>query len=159
MTATYEAIETQTLASSAASITFSSIASTYTDLRLVINNQPYGVDLTFNGDTSGSYSRTTLEGNGTTPDSRRDSNAARIACYRNNPSASGSTFWNTNIDIFNYANTSTYKTVLASYTTSSYVYRIVGLWRSTSAITSITVGSYSNFNAGTNATLYGIKAE
>ena len=34
--ATYEPIATQTLASAAASITFSSIAATYTDLRLVL---------------------------------------------------------------------------------------------------------------------------
>jgi hypothetical protein len=63
-------------------------------------------------------------------------------------------------DIFSYAG-STYKTLLIStaedYNGSGGVEAKVGLWRSTSAITSITIfNSVSNFAIGTTATLYGI---
>ena len=63
----------------------------------------------------------------------------------------------------NYSNTTTYKTLLSrsgtlggSYTGTTL---IAGLWRSTSAITSILVGCTTNtFVAGSTFTLYGIKA-
>jgi hypothetical protein len=73
---TYEAIATQTLGSAAASVTFSSIPSTYTDLVLVCNfetssNAIAGVYIQFNGDTSTNYSSTNLIGNGSTAESSR----------------------------------------------------------------------------------------
>jgi hypothetical protein len=62
--------------------------------------------------------------------------------------------------VMNYSNSTTYKTALAKgggadYGTEAYV----GLWRNTSAITSITVLSSSgNMATGSTITLYGIKA-
>jgi hypothetical protein len=63
-------------------------------------------------------------------------------------------------DIFSYAG-STFKTCLNSYSSdnngSGYAGRLVGLWRSTAAITQVSLlVTGSNFNAGTTATLYGI---
>ena len=69
---TYTPIATQTLGSSAASVTFSSIPGTYTDLMLIsfAQGQASGGDnrlvLQFNGDTATNYSSTYLIGNGTT---------------------------------------------------------------------------------------------
>jgi hypothetical protein len=62
------------------------------------------------------------------------------------------------VDIFSYAG-STYKTSLVTFQEdnngSGYVGNKVGLWPSTSAITSITLNG-TNFAIGTTATLYGI---
>jgi hypothetical protein len=63
-------------------------------------------------------------------------------------------------DIFSYAG-STFKTLLMTTSGdqngSGWVERIVGLYRSTSAITSISIdASASTFAVGSTATLYGI---
>ena len=59
----------------------------------------------------------------------------------------------------NYANTTTYKTTLVRHNNvSQTVSAVVNLWRSTSAITSITLSNESatNFDVGATFTLYGI---
>jgi hypothetical protein len=165
MPATYEPIATQTLASAAASITFSSIAATYTDLRLVLVANGTSVDnrsvrYTFNADTATNYSRTRLSGDGATASSDNATSQANIAPFTSLTSLTIPTFYA--IDVFSYAG-STYKTVLASGNVdkngSGGVNSAVGLWRSTAAITSIEITLNSgNFNIGTTATLYGIKA-
>jgi hypothetical protein len=164
MATTYDLISSQTLGSSAASITFSSIPSTYTDLRVVLvgtvtttGNIP---KLTFNGITTNTYSYTHFVGDGTSTIST--SAASQTYIY----TGVGAQFLSTvpafnAIDIFSYAG-STNKTVLFSLNADSngtgYVDYGVGLWRSTAAITSLTLTITSNFLAGTTAQLYGIKA-
>lgn len=165
MTATYDCIATTTLGSAASPITFTSIPSTYTDLRLVLVFNTGGASgntnarITFNSDTTANYSKTNLRGTGTSALSQRDTSANYIDIGQ-----ALSVNWGlSTMDIFSYAG-STYKTALtqgnSNSTTSGNVYREVALWRSTSAITSITITSSSsnNFRAGTIATLYGIKA-
>ena len=61
--ATYTPIATQTPGSNTASISFSSIPGTYTDLVLVIDNAftasgGYSYSLSFNDDTASNYSNT-----------------------------------------------------------------------------------------------------
>ena len=60
----------------------------------------------------------------------------------------------------NYSNTTTYKTTLGrGSNVATDVEAIVGLWRNTAAITSITVApSGGNMKTGTVLSLYGIKA-
>jgi hypothetical protein len=164
MATTYEPIATTTLGSAAASITFSSIAATYTDLRVVLvvlgsggNSYPL---MTFNTDTGTNYSYTIIKGDGTSATSAQASSATKIWFSLNS-------FGSTTIpmigtaDIFSYAN-STYKTVLTTGSSdqngSGLVERGVGLWRSTSAINQIVLtANTNNFATGTTATLYGIK--
>jgi len=166
MPATYEPIATTTLGSAASTITFSSIAGTYTDLRVVLvsstatagNTVNY---LRFNSDTGTNYSSTWLTGDGATAGSSRETSATFIRGGENaNNTDAGLSF--ITYDVFSYAG-STYKTALVANSRdnngSGSTYRIVGLWRSTSAITSITIAaSAGNYKAGTTATLYGIKA-
>lgn len=162
MAATYEPISTQTLASAVATVTFSSIPATYTDLVLVASatNATAGVDsfeIQFNGDTATNYSYTLLSGNGATATSSRGSSSAFII---SGLSISGEQYVNI-AHIFNYANTTTYKTVLSrGNVTSSLVRGNVGIWRSTSAITSFLLKNDGgqNFAIGSMFTLYGIKA-
>jgi hypothetical protein len=155
-------IATQTLASSAASITFSSIPQTYTDLVVVMAfGQTAGDDvfLRFNGDTGFNYSSTRIAGDGTTTSSSRTSSVTGIQPRTpNNPNTSIVSMWTENIN--NYSNTTTYKTTIGRYSyPSGFTTAHTGLWRSTAAITSLTlVCNAQAWAAGTIATLYGIKA-
>lgn len=162
--ATYEPIQTYTLASAAASITFSSIAASWTDLRLVLttttssNTAPL---IRFNSDSGTNYSYTNLNGDGSSASSDRGTNTSFI----NLGTAGGTsttipTFYD--LSIFSYAG-STYKTTLNSANAdkngSGDLRKSVGLWRSTSAITSIYLYTFGgDYSIGTTATLYGIKA-
>jgi len=156
MPITYEPIATTTLGTSAASVTFSSIPGTYTDLILVVNGTSTatnGNEMQFNGDTGNNYSFTLLYGNGSTATSSRNSNISFAYAGRTNTNQSVSI-----TQIMNYANTTTYKTVLTrANSNGDIVMANVSTWRSTSAITSL-VYAGATFNSGTVFTLYGIKA-
>jgi hypothetical protein len=64
------------------------------------------------------------------------------------------------VHFMNYSNTTTNKTVLGrSSAASGFVEAAVGLWRNTSAITSITATTGGqSYQTGSTFTLYGIKA-
>jgi len=160
MTATYDCIATTTLGSAQANVEFTSITGIYTDLVLIAvaqigsNGDYLGVQ--FNSDTGSNYSRTRLSGNGTTASSEGDTSQVRINFY----AQPTSNFAVNILNIMNYSNTTTFKTVLtrtdqAALSTNAYA----GLYRSTSAITSIKLIGPSNFSTGSTFTLYGIKAE
>jgi hypothetical protein len=160
MPATYEPIATTTLGTTAASITFSTIPATYTDLRIVFTGlDTSGGDwnrIRFNGDTGSNYSATYIDGDGTSATSGRGTSLTGIygaVISDVHPSLA-------TIDIFSYTG-STNKTVLVSASNdqngSGVTRHIVGLWQDTSAITSVTLLMNSgNMAAGATATLYGI---
>jgi len=160
MPATYEPIATQSLGTAQASVTFSSIPATYTDLVLVFNGTAASaqfMELRFNGDTATNYSATRLLGNGSVTLSDRTS-TQDVMFVGNLHTAQ-----TTNIlQIMNYANTTTFKTVLCrSNQAGAQVSARVGLWRKTpEAITTIFVrpSGGANFSIGCEFTLYGIKA-
>ena len=162
MASTYEPIATTTLGSAQASVTFSPIAGTYTDLVIIANYTTTVANLDFriqvNGDTGTNYSNTYLLGNGSSAGSGRSSNATYAGEYF---SVGTSTNGNmTTINIMNYANTSVNKTILHRMSSAEKeVTANVALWRSTAAITSVTMFTNSStFAAGSTFTLYGIKA-
>jgi hypothetical protein len=152
------------LGSAAASITFSSIPATYTDLRLVLvftGTSATAVRCRVNGDTATNYSRTYIYGDGTTAGT---STSANTAYFNLTAQINQSTTIPEMLvaDLFSYAG-STYKTMLVNHAGdqngSGGTENIVGLWRSTSAVTSMLIyPAAGNFNTGTTATLYGIKA-
>jgi hypothetical protein len=170
----YFPIATTTLATSASSITFSSIPATYTHLQLRgisrINTAATGASynlLSFNGDTTaGNYYMHTLAGNGA------------VAVAEGYPGQSGEGFYQgestrnsltsgifaANVhEILDYANTSKYKTIRTlngwDANGSGELYFSSGLWMSTSAITSITINPVATkvFTQYSSFTLYGIK--
>jgi hypothetical protein len=159
MTATYEKIATTTLGSAAATITFTSISGTYTDLILVTSgtSTTSTICIRFNNDTGSNYSDTYIYGDGSSAGSGRHTSATKIF-----GSSVGSTVSTDIFQIQNYSNTTTYKTCLirGSLTTSAAT-AFVGLWRSTSAITRIDLfnNNSGDFDSGFIATIYGIKAE
>ena len=163
MPATYEKIATTTLGSAASSITFSSIAATYTDLRLVLvstGSVANYAKINFNSDTATNYSNTNLYGDGSSVYSARDTTASTIFLDGGYTQMSTTVPALYEVDIFSYAG-STFKTFLSAASIdkngSGSVARLVGLYRSTSAISSIVLAvNTGNFATGTTATLYGI---
>jgi len=164
MANTYELIASQTLATTATSITFSSIPSTYTDLELVMSartNTNAIVDALFmslNG-SSASFTGKYLQGDGSTVVS------GSLAQYVGGTEGSQPTaniFHNAKIYIPNYAG-SNYKSYSAdsaheNNATTAYAGLVAGLWSNTAAITSITIGPGSNsFITNSTFYLYGIK--
>jgi hypothetical protein len=163
---TYTAIAEQTLGSAAASVTFSSIPGTYTDLVLVISEfNSAATDTSFvfqvgNGsiDTGSNYSATEIGGNGSAAFSDRASNST--VAYLNGPGIGTSTTApNTYaMHFMNYSNTTTYKTVLVrGGSAAGNTVALVNLWRSTSAINTIKINqSANNMATGSTFSLYGI---
>lgn len=161
---TYSTIATTTLGSAVADYTFSSISGAYTDLVLVItgslttNNQTY--KLQFNGDTGGNYSYTSLGGTGGSAASYRGTNTTYLPFFILNGGLNTTVSANI-VNINNYSNTTTFKTSLvrANYGDSGEIQAFAGLWRSTSAISSITIAaSAGNLSSGSMFSLYGIAA-
>jgi hypothetical protein len=162
-TATYIPIATQTLGSAASSITFSSIPNTYTDLRLVLTGttaSSTSITFQFNGDTGYNYGNIWSDGYETSFDSNALSNGSYLAAASTiNTSTTVPVM--VSMDVFSYAD-STNKTALLfaanDQNGSGEVDNIVGLWSSTSAITSIKIftGGGANLSTGTIATLWGI---
>jgi hypothetical protein len=164
---TYTPIATTTLGSAAASYTFSSIPSTYTDLVLIssLQNTASFVDAYVqvgNGsvDTGTNYSSTILTGNGTSASSTRQTSATAVFMDYNGAPPVGGSFNACVTQFMNYNNTTTYKTWLHRANNAASgggTDAIVGLWRSTSAINTIKIFiSGSNIATGSTLTLYGI---
>ena len=161
MPSTYTPIATTTTGGSTSSVTFSSLGS-YTDLRLVIDAIGVGtgyVSVQFNSDTATNYSLTRIGGNGSTASSNRASSQTSIDLSWSAAYTSSGRLLET-VDFMNYRNTTTYKTLLSrAGKADNAVDTIVGLWRSTSAITSINLMAMSaNYAAGSTFTLWGIQS-
>jgi len=168
---TYTPIASTTVDTASATIVFSSIPATYTDLVLVM--QPgadvgdENIGLRFNDDTSGNYSYQRIGANNTagTYNASRQNNFTRINTTE--ATGTGPTLGKLVITahIMNYTNTTTYKIVLARSGQVGGTYNGVelftGAWRATpAAINSITImqGGARTFSTGSTFNLYGILA-
>ena len=163
MASTYTPIATTTLGSAAADITFSSISG-YTDLVLIADTQSDGgssgnLRMRFNSDSGSNYSRTIMYGTGSSAGSARSTNDTNITISVM-PTVSQGYKTIARVNIQNYANSTTYKsTVSRADLLNDAALAVVGLWRNTAAITSITLSSsVGNLATGSTFTLYGIKA-
>ncbi len=165
---TYTPIATTTLGSNQNDITFSSIPSTYTDLVIVFTGNSTntgtsynGMRCRFNSDTGSNYSYTTVYGDGSSAGSFRESSITYFIPGQLPQTSNTSPAVNI-INIMNYANSTTYKTIVSrSNIANSTVEATVSLWRSTSAINSVTLSrdfGTNQIKAGSTATLYGIAA-
>jgi len=161
---TYTPIATTTIPNTTtANYTFSSIPSSYTDLILVqsVGNNSgsgaNGVRINYNSDTGSNYSWTYLVGNGSSGSSGRNSNATYYDIGLDNNTTN---FTVIITQVMNYANTTTFKTAISrSAAASNELSGNASLWRSTSAINSITITKADgNFKQGSTFTLYGIAA-
>lgn len=163
MPATYTPIATYTSVGSAATYTFSSIPSTYTDLIIIISlptaaSGAGALSCQINGDTASNYSQTYLSGDGTSAISGRRTSQTymRLTNYTDTATYGGN---NLILQFMNYSNTTTYKTMLErANTAQAATEATVNLWRSTAAINSVSIYQSVNFPSGSTFTLYGIKS-
>jgi hypothetical protein len=158
-----------------ASITFTSIPQTFTDLKVVFstraNRTGEQVDLariTFNDSSSG-YSKRDLYGDYTAAYSSSSSGASSYLPQGFSPasSATASVFSNNEIYISNYTSSS-HKSISSDIVTENntgtanhgYLTISAGLWADTAAITKITITNHlgTGFSQYSTATLYGIKS-
>ena len=172
MPSTYTLISSNVLSSSAASVTFSAIPSTYTDL--VIRMSTRGNDsgaayeriaLEFNADASTIYSVTYLTGDGSSVGSSRSSSYAYInQIFTDGSTSTSNTFGTTEIYIPSYTASQNKPLSVVSFSeentaTGVFGRAIAGLYRSTAAISSIkfypTYGT--TIASGSSFYLYGIK--
>lgn len=151
---------TYTATGSSSTINFSSFSG-YTDLVLVnsikITSAPASILVNYNSDSGSNYSYTYLAGSGSSAISGRAPNTTGIQVdYITDTSIFGSG----RINIENYSNATTYKTLISRQDyANAYTTAYVGLWRNTAAITSLAISvSAGNFASGSTFTLYGIKA-
>jgi hypothetical protein len=169
--ATYTLISSNVLASSAASVTFSSIPATYTDLviKCSARDDRAGSDwddlkLVFNSDTATNYSETFVQGTGAAATSSRDTSIAYGIAARSvtGSTATASTFGSAEIYIPSYtaSQNKPYSNFgnTESNVTNAFIAATALLWRNTAAITSIVVypNNASNFVTGSSFYLYGI---
>lgn len=166
---TYVKIASQTLGSDTATVTFSNLPQNYTDLIIVgtkqaNNNGSFTPSpaLRFNEDTGSNYSSTLLDGNGTAASSNRYTSGTRLLlgyAIGIGLNSDAIVIW----QIQNYSNSTTYKTVLGRLNnpttgTAPGTGVGVGLWRSTAAITSITLSPQDKtWSSGAGFTIYGIE--
>jgi hypothetical protein len=160
---TYTPIASQTLTGNATSITFSNIPQGYTDLVIVTNVKSTSTGnlvMRYNSDASASYSLTRLTGDSSSAQSGRLANYNEIYTDSNGY-YDGSNFNQAKIiNLMNYSNTATFKNCLIrSNRAQTGTDAIIGLWRSTSAITSVLLsGNGNTLVAGSTFNLYGIAA-
>ena len=167
----FELISTTILGSSATSVAFTSIPSTYKQLQIrasVRTDRAIGVDnfaLRFNSDSASNYYSHLLYGNGSAVTA--GSLGANNFIYAGRTTDSSSTanaFAPQIVDILDYAETTKNKTIRSLFgpdTVGSYPWQGIhsGVWNSTAAITRIDVlpGTGPNFVTGSRISLYGIK--
>jgi peptide methionine sulfoxide reductase MsrA len=156
-TPTYTPLATVTLASSASSVTFSSIPATYRDLILVFVGTPSTdtyARVRFNGDTGSNYNYVFMYGDGSTAVS--SAFASQTFGYTGNTDAA---IGNTIVQIMDYPATDKHKTYLSRNMSSSggLTMATAGRWANTSVINSIQVSTNAGtFNSGFTFSLYGV---
>jgi len=164
---TYTFIASNTVGSGgAASVTFSSIPATYTDLIIKISARTTrsaiedSIFLRFNGDSASNYVRKNIYGDGTSIVSG-DGAYNSIDFYACGDTATANTFGNAEIIIPSYASANNKSLSIDGVTennaTSTTTLFKSGIWNNTSAITTISftpnVGTFKQYST---FTLYGI---
>ena len=170
MATTYTLISSNVLSSSAASVTFSSIPATYTDLvlkcsmRLSDASATATVKVWFNSDTDNNYSLTYLRGSGSAVASARTSSSPYFSTGQaNGNTATANTFTSAELYIPSYtvSQNKSFSSISAQEDNSStaYIEARAGLWRNTATMTSISlqpIDAGINFLSGSSFYLYGI---
>jgi hypothetical protein len=169
----FDSIATQTVGSNVATVSFTSIPSTYKHLqiRFIGRDSDTGTSfdyttLQYNSDSSSSnYTYHVLSGNGSAANGSGGGTGIVnyiVAGYLVAGGATASVFGAGIIDILDYANTSKYKTTrtLSGWDKNGAgnVALSSGVWLNTSAISSIVIGSQvGNLVPYTQFALYGVK--
>ena len=166
MANTFELIASSTVgAGGAASIDFSSIPSTYTDLQLITSIRQTiagtweNMTIDFNGSTANQTMRSLITSDGSTTGSQSFS---RFYDWINASSSTASTFSNVSMYIPNYAGSNnksmSIDSVVENNGTNTFLLMGAYLWSSSAAINRITLTSNTGtFVQYSTAYLYGVK--
>lgn len=161
-------ISRQTVGSAgAASITFSSIPQTFTDLVIKVSSRDTATDfilsLQFNGDTGSNYTSKLIQGDGASATSQGSTSTKIPTIMSDGSTDTASTFASGDVYIPNYRSAN-YKSVSVDSATennaaTAYMRLGASIWSSTSAITSITLfpptGTFVQYST---FSLYGISS-
>jgi hypothetical protein len=161
---TMQLIETKTLGATAASIEFTSIPQTFTDLVVLVSARSNGSSfgrIEFNGVSTGDSgsSRRELSGNGSVASS--GGGVGSLLFPINISSYTANTFGNASIYIPNYTasvnKSLSIDAVIENNATAVALYIIAGLWPITTAISSVKIDNFTDsLVAGSTVSLYGI---
>jgi len=166
-------IATFNIASNTATVTFSSIPSTYQHLQVRIMSRCTraaangNLNIQLNSDTGANYASHELSGDGATA-LATGATAQTAPSISRSPgtSVTANIFAGTIIDIHDYASTTKYKTLRSFYGYDNNSGSVIGnvgmrsvLWLNTAAINTLTFtsASSSSFTSGSVFSLYGIK--
>lgn len=167
----YDSLASVTLSATASTVSFTGIPSGYKHLQIRMfaqTNRASGLSdcqVQLNSDTGSNYSWHSLVGSGSAASVSAGTSTAFMVLGSNSIPSSGA---QTNIynglviDILDYANTNKYKTLRGlggeDANGSGYVSLNSGSWRSTSAITSLTIyPDTGSMNTYSSFALYGVK--
>lgn len=164
----YDALATVTLSSATAEVTFAGIPSGYKHLQIRgigrISSSSNPVFLQYNGDTTTSnYYSHALYGSGTAASAQAEGTTySQYVTYWPVAADTANAFGTVIIDVLDYQNTNKNKTTrsLGGFDTNGggFAWLNSGLWKNTSAVTSITLKPYSgNFITNSQFALYGVK--
>ena len=165
----YQIATTTVSGGSVASVTFSSIPQDYTHLQIRTTLRHTNADtdnniyIRFNSDTTTNYSNHNLNGNGSSATSGGQATMYPPYVFRAPGASSSANIFGVGIaDILDYNNTNKFKTVRSltghDQNGSGLVLLFSNNWRSTAAITSITLfGAGFNIAEPSRFDLYGIK--
>jgi len=168
MANTYTLIASNVLSTTAASVTFSSIPATYTDLVLRFSSrsdgasQTYSLLITLNALSSG-YSETRLIGDGAAASSAASTGLANNLSISTGAGATSNTFSSNEIYLPSYTASQnkaySIQGVTENNATTAFIRATAALLSNTAAINQITItmGSSTNFVSGSSFYLYGIK--
>ena len=168
---TYTLIASSTVgAGGAASIDFTSIPATYTDLQVVLSVRSGASytrrvpTLTVNGSSANDYRDLYLLGNGSSASSAADTPPQPNMLIWDAPAANATAniFSNISVYIPNYASTTTYKSISSDgvaedNTTANTMAFVAALYMQNTAISRLTFVVQGNFVQYSTAYLYGIK--
>jgi hypothetical protein len=164
----YDSIATVTVGSGGvASISFTSIPSTYTHLQIRYTSRNAAVSDTvfarFNSDTGSNYNWHSLRGSGSAASAVASSSTTQMEMpWSSYSGTTANAFGVAVVDILDYANTNKNTTMRslggADLNGSGYIFFESGLWRNTAAVSTILIypetGSFAEYSS---FALYGIK--
>ena len=161
-TPTYDLLDSVTLSTNTANVTFTGLPTdgSYRDLVIVLTGtMAVGSvgqgDIYFNFDTNPNYDVVHADGNGTSTISR--SYTQTKMRFSENNSFSTNTLNTTIIQVMDYAVTDKHKSVLIRTNRSDGVVAMTaGRWASTSAISRFVLGGDAAYETGTTVYVYGI---
>ena len=167
----YELIETQTLGTAAASITFSGLATyasvyKHLQIRFVAGNTNATADmdnvrLRFNGDSGNNYAHHRLWGNGSTVTAY--SSASQSSALAGLVMRGSTTIFAANIvdiiDAYSSTKNKTIRALTGGHITAQQLIGLnSGLWMNSASVTSIELSNFADsFRVGSRFSLYGIK--